>query len=90
MKDRLEQLKAVRDPRRGEGTGDTPREPFRKRVIPGWGSPRPHPMVGGSITGGGDPQNQACGGWGRHGVDVAEMPPGGVGGVTGMGGPQTP
>lgn len=24
MKDRLEQLKAVRDPRRGEGTGDTP------------------------------------------------------------------
>lgn len=56
MKDRLEQLKAVRDPRRGQGTGDTGRGPLRKRVTPAWGSLRPHPMVGRGITRRGDPK----------------------------------
>lgn len=46
MKDRLEQLKAVRDPWRGKGTGDTLGGLLRKRVTQGWGSPRPHPVVG--------------------------------------------
>lgn len=46
MKDRLEQLKAVRDPWRGKGTGDTLGGLLGKRVTQGWGSPRPHPVVG--------------------------------------------
>lgn len=40
----------------------------------GMGVPRPHSMVGGSITGREDPKNPICGGWERHGVDATEMP----------------
>lgn len=90
MKDRLEQLKAVRDPRRGEGTGDILRGVLRKKVTPGWGSPRPHLMVGGGVAGRGDPKNQVCDGWGRHGVDVTEMPPHGVWGCHRNGGSSDP
>lgn len=43
-------------------------------MTPGWGSPRPHPMVGRSITGREDPKNPVCGGWERHGVDATETP----------------